>query len=135
MVEWSAAFLLKRAAFLSGQYDRKAKGEVLYNLTDGFHLCGLIERAGSIPKSGATHRRSVDRAAIDRAKAAFCRAHSVVHPQVWEEEARPSCDHVRQALLHAYEGEQQSSNASSGSPAHTDYVKTAMPTVGSRPQR
>src|SRR5690349_8280105 len=92
------AWVLERAAFIASQYGRKAKGDVLYNRTPTFHLCGLIERAASIPKSGSAHRRSLGTALIDEAKAMFCRAHRAVHPQVWEDETRPSCGQVRQAL-------------------------------------
>jgi hypothetical protein len=95
-------FVLQRAAFIASQYDRKAKGDILYNQTPTFHLCGLIERAASIPKSGSTHRRTLGIEPIDAAKAMFCRAHKVAHPQVWEDEVRPSCHQVRSALLHAY---------------------------------
>ena len=102
MYEWNAAFVLSRAADIASQYDRNAKAEVRYNPTDSFHLCGLIERAGSTPKSGATHRRSIDGAVIDEAKAAFCRAHGVAHPSAWEWEDRRSCEQVKAALLHAY---------------------------------
>ena len=98
---WSAAFILSRAADLAPLYDRDAKLEVLYNPTQGFHLCGLIERAASAPRSGATHRRSVDGRLIDQAKAVFCRAHAVPHPSAWEWESRRSCEQVKQALLHA----------------------------------
>lgn len=93
------AWVLNRAAFISSQYDRNAKGDLLYNRTPTFHLCGLIERASSIPKSGSTHRRSLGGAVMDEAKAMFCKAHSVAHPSAWEWEDRRTCEDVRQALL------------------------------------
>lgn len=98
---WTPAFVLRRAAFIAGSYDRKAKRDLRYNLTDSFHLCGLIERAGTVPKSGATHRRDAGGTVVDDAKAAFCRAHAVAHPQVWEDETRPRPHQVREALLTA----------------------------------
>jgi hypothetical protein len=93
---WTASAVLARAAFIASHYDRKAQGEVRYNLTDRFHLCGLIERAASMPKSGATHRRNFS---ADEAKALFCRTHKVLHPLQWEYENKPTCEQVRQALL------------------------------------
>lgn len=103
MGEWTAAVILSRAAFIAGSYDRNALGEVRYNLTDKFHLCGLIERASTVPKSGATHRRYLPGPLMDQAKAMFCRAHKVAHPSVWEWEIKHTCDQVRDALLSAYE--------------------------------
>lgn len=90
--------VLLRAAALSCCYDRNAKAEVRLNATDAFHICGLIERAASLPKSGSTHRRTMGGPVIDQAKAAFCRANGVPHPSVWEWEERRSCENVRQAL-------------------------------------
>jgi hypothetical protein len=98
-----AAFVLKRAAFIAASYDRDAKGDLRLNLTDRFHLCGLIERASTFPKSGATHRRYAVGSALDEAKAAFCRAHGVAHPSIWEWEKRRSSAEVKQALLAAAE--------------------------------
>jgi hypothetical protein len=103
---WTASAVLARAAFIAGGYSMKAQGEVRYNLTDSFHLCGLIERAASMPKSGATHRRDIDGVA-DEAKALFCRAHKVLHPLQWEYENKPTCEQVRQALLRASEAGQE----------------------------
>jgi hypothetical protein len=97
-------WILERAAFMSGGYDRNAKDEVLFNLTDRFHLCGLIERAASMPKSGATRRRRVGDAA--EAKAAFCRAHKVAHPDVWEWAEKRNAETVKEALLAAAEAAQ-----------------------------
>jgi hypothetical protein len=94
----SAAFVLQRAAFIACRYDRNAKDEVLFNLTSSFHLCGLIERAASIPKSGATHRRRWPSTVVQEAKAAFCRAHNVPHPSAWEWEARRTPGEVQEAL-------------------------------------
>lgn len=98
-MDTDASFILRRAAFIASQYDRNAQQDVRYNLTPSFHLCGLIERAASVPKSGATHRRTLGKEVIREAKAAFCRAHKVIHPDVWEWEHRRSPDEVRQALL------------------------------------
>jgi hypothetical protein len=75
--------------------------QVLFNLTDAFHLCGLIERGASVPKSGATHRRPLHRSVAAEAKARFCRAHGVPHPSVWEWEQPRSIEDVRNALLKA----------------------------------
>lgn len=94
-----AAYILRRAAFISARYDRDAKFDTMFNLTDGFHLCGLIERAASIPKSGSTHRKRWPIEVVHQAKAAFCQAHGVVHPSVWEWEARRSPSEVQAALL------------------------------------
>jgi hypothetical protein len=105
-VSWAATFILKRAAFMADSYDRNAQGEVRYNLTDKFHLCGLIERASTMPKSGATHRRYLPGSLMDEAKAMFCRAHKVPHPSVWEWETKRTCEQVREALLHASAVEQ-----------------------------
>jgi hypothetical protein len=97
----NAAWVLKWAAYIAHRYDRSAKGEVLFNPTASFHLCGLIERAASVPKSGATRRRSWGEPLIQEAKAAFCRAHGVAHPDAWEWEQRRSPDEVRDALTAA----------------------------------
>lgn len=99
----NARWVLKRAAFISGGYDRNAKDVAVLNLTDRFHLCGLIERAASIPKSGSVYRRRVSGA--QEAKAAFCRAHGVVHPDVWEWAEKRNAETVKGALLAAAEGE------------------------------
>lgn len=105
MGEWTAAFILKRAAFIADSYDRNALGEVRFNLTDRFHLCGLIERASTTPKSGATHRRYLPDSMMGEAKAQFCRAHQVVHPSVWEWESKRTCQEVRDALTSASEAD------------------------------
>lgn len=89
---------------MAGRYDRNATGEVLFNLTDKFHLCGLIERAASLPKSGATHRRKLSWCAVNAAKAQFCRVHRVAHPSVWEWEQRRSPNDVRVAMAVAANG-------------------------------
>ena len=99
----NARMILTRAAALADRYDRAAKGDVRRNLTDAFHLCGLIERAASVPRSGSTHRRSVDSEIISEAKAVFCRAYKVPHPSVWEWESRRSCEEVARALHRASE--------------------------------
>lgn len=93
--------ILRRAAFIANRYDRDAKGDLRFNLTPTFHLCGLIERAATIPKSGATHRRYIAAKAMEQAKAQFCRAHRVVHPSMWEWEQRRTPCEVRDALLTA----------------------------------
>jgi hypothetical protein len=98
---WNAAFVLKRAAAIAGSYDRNAKAEVLSNLTERFHLCGLIERAASLPRSGATRRRSIGPSVIADAKARFCLAHNVPHPQIWEGMHNPTPQQVQDALLNA----------------------------------
>lgn len=94
----NSAFVLNRAAFIASRYDRNAKDDVRYNRTNAFHLCGLIERAATKPKSGATHRAYIDGQVIDEAKAAFCRAHGVAHPSVWEWAEKRTCEQVRDAL-------------------------------------
>lgn len=114
MVRIDGAWVLGRAAFIASQYDRNAKGDLLYNRTPTFHLCGLIERAASKPRSGSTHRRSLGSTVMDEAKAMFCRAHGVAHPQVWEWEERRTCQQVREALLHASEVGQAKPNAYAG---------------------
>lgn len=98
---WTPSFILSRAASIAGGYDQQAKSDVLHNRTSGFHLCGLIERAASTPKSGSAYRRSIDGSYIDQAKAAFCHVHAVVHPQLWEDEKRPNIEQVRHALASA----------------------------------
>jgi hypothetical protein len=101
MAPVTAAWVLGRAAKLADGYDRNAQGEVTYNKTDKFHLCGLIERAASLPKSGATHRRSMGAALIDAAKAQFCLAHGVVHPSSWEWQEKRSAQDVADGLSYA----------------------------------
>lgn len=93
-----AQWLLRRAAFMAGSYDRNAQGDTLFNGTDTFHLCGLIERAASFPKSGATHRKRVGAEHVEDAKAAFCRAHRVLHPLLWEWVNKPTPDMAGKAL-------------------------------------
>ena len=121
----NGAWVLERAAFIASQYDRNAKCDVLYNRTPTFHLCGLIERSASIPKSGSTHRRTLGSAVMDEAKALFCKAHSVAHPQVWEWEERRTCEDVRLALLHAYAVEQARHRDTAGCNVPTDCVRSA----------
>lgn len=99
-----ASFVLHWAAAKAGRYDRNAQGEVRLNVTDSFHLCGLIERAASTPRSGSTHRRSMGREVVAAAKAQFCRTHQVAHPSVWEWETKRTPDEVRQALLISAQG-------------------------------
>lgn len=99
LVRVDAEFVLSKAANLASSYDRNASGEVLLNRTASFHLCGLIERAASLPKSGATHRRAMDSGLAQDAKAAFCLAHRVAHPASWEFEAKRSWQEVQSALL------------------------------------
>lgn len=71
------AWVLARAAFIASRHDRNAQGEVLFNLTEKFHLCGLIERAASLPKSGSAYRRTMGAELIAASKALFCRANGV----------------------------------------------------------
>lgn len=96
--------ILKRAAFIAGQYDPRAADVVTLNRTDRFHLCGLIERAATVPKSGAVNRRlAATREAVAEAKAIFCHANGVVHPVLWEWFWKPvaPCEEVRAALMRA----------------------------------
>jgi hypothetical protein len=109
-----AAWVLDRAAFIANHHDRNAQGDVRYNKTDSFHLCGLIERAASVPKSGATHRRCMGSDLIDAAKAAFCRAHNVIHPSVWEWGEKRTWQQVQQALLQGSAVEQASHKENAG---------------------
>ena len=98
---WTAAFVLERAANIAERYDRNAKSEVLSNRTNSFHLCGLIERAASVPRSGTARRRSIGPEVIAEAKARFCLVHNVPHPAAWELQGNRTWQEVRDALLNA----------------------------------